>query len=142
MSDSRATARLALGTLLSGTLSGAQAVYSYPRATYDGQSPVVALSSAGTTREPYTFSDTLPTFRVHIHVFVIYQDSAAGWGEDDAEAALDAMEAAIDAVLIANQETANWQDIRYAGATSINNVILGGVTYRHETIPVDIEVHH
>ena len=47
MSDSRAAARLALGTLLSGALSGAQAVYSYPRATYDGQSPVVALSSAG-----------------------------------------------------------------------------------------------
>jgi hypothetical protein len=142
MSDSRATARVALGTLLSSALTGAQAVYAYPRATYDGQSPVVALSSAGTTREAYTYADTLPTFRLNIHVFVIYQDSAASWGEDDAENALDAMEAAIDAVLIANQETANWQNIQYAGPSTVNNMVLGGLTYRHETIPVAIEVHH
>lgn len=128
--------------MLSSALTGAQAVYAYPRATYDGQSPVVAISSAGTRREPYTYADTLPTFRLNIHVFVVYQDSAAGWGEDDSENTLDALEAAIDAALIANQETANWQNIQYSGISTVNNIILGGVTYRHETIPVEIEVHH
>jgi hypothetical protein len=142
VSDSRSTARLALGTLLSSALTGAQAVYAYPRATFDGQSPVVSIGSMGTRREAYTYNDTLPTFRYNIHVFVLYQDATAGWGEDDAETALDTMEAAIDAVLIANQETANWQNIQYAGQTTVSNIILGGLTYRHETIPVEIEVHH
>jgi len=148
MSYSRETARDALATLLSTALVGvgkpAQAFYGYPVADFQAQSPVVVLSSAGSERDQEAISTRRKSFlSFNIITFVLYQDTASSWTEDDAEDALDTIEATIDQVISANLTNGTtWADIGYNGRTTAGNTSIGGDPYRYEIIPIRITVFH
>jgi hypothetical protein len=140
-SVSREVARDALTTLLDAALVGVglpvQAVYGYQRGDFQGQSPVVTVSSGPIMRELQSmgacWTDTL---QLYVHVFVLYSDEDS-WGEDDAEDALDDIEALVADVVLANRSTANWDSLRYAEETQPGGVEIGGVEYRYEFIPLE-----
>jgi len=139
-SVSRETARDALTTLLDAALVGAglpaQVVYGYQVGDFGGQSPVVTISSGPNLREVRGLGGCWTTETVfYVHVFVLYSDEGT-WGEDDAEDALDTIEAKIADVVIGNLSTANWNDLCYDEPTMPGSVELGGVEYRTEVIPL------
>ncbi|MEZ4558733.1 MAG: hypothetical protein R3A10_08095 [Caldilineaceae bacterium] len=139
---SRKTCRDALATLLGTALVGdgkpAQAVYGYQVGDFAGASPVVTVSSAGSTRLRSSFGQCWSNvFDLSIHVFVLYSDEGS-WGEDDAEDALDTIEAAVADVVLANATDAGvWDLLSYAEEPTFTDAVeIGGVAYRRETIPV------
>jgi hypothetical protein len=75
-----------------------------------------------------------------IHVFVLYSDEGT-WGEDDAEDALDSIEAKIADVVQANMSNSGvWSRVRYAEPTLTDGVEIGGIEYRREVITLEFEV--
>jgi hypothetical protein len=148
MSASRETVRGALADLLTTALVGtglpAQAAYGYPVADFGGQSPIVLIASAGSTRDVQTL-DTRRTSRFFftIIVFVLYADAGSGWTEADAEDALDTIESVIDDTIATNLVNGTtWADAGYDGRTRTGNATIGGVQYRYEVIPIRVEVFH
>lgn len=141
--SSRQTVREALGTLLTSAMTGSgkpvQIVYDYPKLKYAGASPLIALMSTGSGREPSGYSETQPRFYLTAYVFVLLSDPANNWTETDAEDAIDAIERLFSATLIANQETANWQNIQYSGRTTVDMWLIDGVPYLREQIPLLVE---
>jgi hypothetical protein len=137
----RETARDSLTTLLTSALVGtgkpAQAVYGYKVGDFQGQSPVVLVTSAGSERAEATYSQWRNTFSLSIMVFVLYADPATGWGEDDAEDRLDLLEKTIADTLRANYSYAGgWDRIIVDGASQVLEVDLAGDQYLLEIIPV------
>ena len=143
MTANRETSRDALATLLDTALTGVgnpvQTVYNYQIGDFQGQSPVVVVSSGGTERTPYTFEGDRATFHLNIFVFVLYDDEG-DWGEDDAEDRIDLIEKDIAETLESNQRTTNWESIQYSAGTTVDSVEIGGDEYRREVIPVVVEV--
>lgn len=142
---SRQPARAGLATLLETALVGTglpvQAVYAYQVGEFQGQSPVVVVTSGPMERLRDTMGECYRSrFNLLIYVFVLYADPGTGWGEDDAEDALDAIEALIAATLLTNTRTANWDRLEYAGASDVDAVAIGGVEYRRELITLTVEV--
>jgi hypothetical protein len=148
MSYSRETVRDALAALLNTALVGvglpAQAAYGYPAADFQGQSPVVIVSSAGSERDQQTMATRRKSlFHLNIIAFVLYADPASSWTEANAEDTLDEVEKIVDetlAVNLANPPT--WADIGYDGRTTTGNATIGGEQYRYEIIPVRVAVFH
>lgn len=145
-STSRETARDALSTLLGAALVGsgkpAQAVYGYQVGDFAGATPVVTVSSAGSRRERQSFGNCWSNaFHFNIHVFVLYSDEDA-WGEDDAEDALDTIEALIADVVMANAENDGvWDQLAFRDEDTLaDSVDIGGIPYRRETIPVTVRI--
>lgn len=143
-SSTRETARDALTTLLQAALVGAglpaQSVYGYQIGDFEGASPVVTVSSGPNRRELQRMGPCwTTTTTLHVHVFVLYSDGDT-WGEDDAEDALDDIEALIADVVLANRSTANWDKLSYAEATQPGGVVIGGLEYRMEYIPLQCEL--
>jgi len=135
----RETLRDALYTLLNAELvttnETVQQCYTYRPATFDGKSPVVCVSSAGSNRERLDFSgDRQNVFYYTIHVFVLY--AAEGWTEANAEDRLDAIEQGIADVISDNPRTANWGGIDYDGRSVRSDVSVGGDAYIMEAIPI------
>lgn len=157
----RADARKALATLLATALVGdgkpAQASYAYKPADFDGQSPVILVTSDGTKR----YKDTLSTltrrvtFYLNIHVFVLFADptateieeggepTASAWTESDAEDRIDLLEKSIADVVADNIKTADWDMLSLGPADGgerslIEPVIVGGKEYQREVIPVEV----
>lgn len=140
----RKTARGALATLLTSGLVGTglpcKAVFAY-RPAIDRiqalQTPFVFITSASTGDDfgHAVLQDT--TFAYDIHSIVLYSDGAS-WNEDDAEDALDDIEAIVRSTVNANRSTANWNHLTYSGDTNAADLDfdLGGLTYRHEIIRV------
>lgn len=145
MTASRQQIRAQLAALLSGALSGsggaAQVVYDHLPGDFDGQSPVVAVGSRGSTRERLTFRGGQTTFLFDVFVFVLAADAAAGWTEADAEDAIDTIELAIAEALGGNQTPAvGWTAADYAGETEVDYLTIGGAEYRRERIPIALTV--
>ena len=145
-SQSRELIRDAFAELLDTALvpTPAQAVYGYQVGDFGGQSPVVTVSSGPIQRVLQSFGGCWRTrVQLLVHVFVLYSDKAA-WGEDDAEDALDTIEAAVANVLLANQSYnsggAHWNGITYAQPTQPDGVEIGGVEYRREIIALEFDV--
>lgn len=139
MSSTRQETRQALAALLAANVPTAQAVYSYQTASFDGQSPVVVVTSGGTNRQPVTMRGAQVVYTLDVHTFVLYRDPAAGWTEEHAEAALDALEAEIGAVLDAHRRAPAWQRIAYSGASSAReNLPIEGLQYLHEVISLEV----
>lgn len=133
----RQDAREALSALL-GTASSVQRVYAYQAVQLLGESPVVCITSAGTSRQPTTMRDSVPTVALDIHVFVLYADDASGWTPQDAENTLDTCEEEIGLLIDANRRNAAWQRLAYADRSDARQpVTIDGVVYLHETIPVE-----
>ena len=74
-----------------------------------------------------------------VDVFVLYSDLGS-LGEDDAEDAIDNIEAAIAGVIDANQATANWTAVTQSGQSQRVDVEIGGVEYIREVMQVAIKV--
>lgn len=148
MSASREIVRDALSALLNTALVGAgrpcQAFYGYPVADFQGQSPIVVVSSAGSERDQLTLSTRRKSFfYLNIIIFVLYADAASNWTEANAEDALDTIESVIDETIAANLTNGTtWSDLGYDGRTRTGNATIGGTQYRYEVIPVRAEVFH
>lgn len=142
-STNRETVRDALLTLLSAALTGAsnpaQAVYGYLVGDFQGQSPVVVVSSAGSQREPFQLKGQRNLLYFNIYVFVLFDDPDTGWDEDDAEDRIDLIEKEIADVVIDNRKTANWTHIRLEGRSTVDSMQIGGSEYRREVMTVRIE---
>ena len=143
MASSRHTVRDAMATLLQTALVGTglpvAAVYGYQVGDFAGQSPVVVVSSAGSRRVRMTRSGSRATFYLLISTFVMYSDGAS-WGEDDAEDAIDAIEALLADVIDDNQVTTNWQALDYSDRSQRISVEIGGTEYIYEAVEVSVEV--
>ncbi len=126
-------------TACEGVTSNAT-VYAYQVADLKGFSPVVALTSGGTTRDRVTMRGSKATVEIDVHLFVLHTDRKAGWTERDAEDLLDDLEAAIAEAIDATPANPGlWLDVRYGGATNARATeTLAGVVYLHEIIPLAI----
>lgn len=142
MSVSREESRDLLATLLNGSLSDlVEAVYNYQTGDFEGQSPVVVVTSAGSQRTRLTMRGGQARFKFYIYVFVLYSDQV-GWTEADAEDRLDAIEKLIYETIEANQTTETWGAIDYEEEGSdCDSVAIGGVDYRREIIPIAVTVY-
>jgi len=157
----RADARKALASLLATALVGAgkpaQACYAYKPADFDGQSPVILVTSDGTKRQKNALSTLTRqvTFYLSVHVFVLFADSTAteagddgesvvsSWTESDAEDRIDLLEKSIADVVADNIKTADWDMLSLGPAdggerSRIEPIIVGGKEYQHEVIPVEV----
>ncbi len=135
----RKEVREALGALLSTEMAGAgnpvQAVYDYLKGTFDGQSPVVVVGSAGIEGAPMTFQGSRATYYFSILTFVTRE------GEETAEDALDEVAQKLFEVMAANRrKTGDWQFWGYDGRSRIEPASVGGDPYWMEMTPVMVEV--
>lgn len=139
ISTSRKDVRQHFAGLLSTALSGtAQAVYAYRKGDFAGSTPVVTVSSLGSIRNPLTFQGMIPSFRLQVDVFVLYNDPASGWTEQNAEDKLDDIEEAITAVVAANQVVSSkWEGIDFAGWSDRVDISIGGVEYIREYLTLE-----
>lgn len=137
----RSTARKALADLLEQVVTAAAAVYDHQVDDLAGQSPVIAVTSAGSERTRLTLADDRgkATFAFAVHVFVLYR--ADGWTPAQAEDALDEVEQQVCQAVLANPRTLWWKGVAYAEPTEARDVVqIGGVVYLHEVIPVACSV--
>ncbi len=142
--SARKAARRKLAALLQTALVGdgllAQAVYPYQRGDFAGQSPVVCVTSGPANHEPNGFGCDKATFQLLAFVFVAYAVPGTGWTEEDAEDALDDIEAMVAEVVAGNGRSEAWTQIAYAGPTDPQTVVIGGVEYRRELITFDVQL--
>lgn len=140
----RETVRDAMAALLQTALVGtglpAQAVYAYRVGDFNGQSPVVVVSSAGSERPRMTSAGGRTSVYLQVDTFVLYSDEGT-WGEDDADDRLDLLEKTIAETLHANQDTAAWDAVDYAARSERIDVEVGGLEYAREMIPLRVEVY-
>lgn len=145
-SASRRTARETLAGLLTTALVGsgkpAAAVYDYLVGDFQGQSPVVVVSSGPAERVRDSMGDCYRSrFELRCYVFVAYSDPAGTWTEADAEDAIDAIEVAIADVVLANSRSAGaWDFLALLMPTELDSVTIGGNEYRREIITMTAEV--
>lgn len=136
----RETVRDALVTLLTADLVGSgkpcQAIYGYQVGDFQGQSPVVIVSSSGSEREQRTASVRQRTrFYLNIFTFVLYSDEDS-WGEDDAEDRIDLIEKTIADTIANNRTGDNWAELHLSERTRLDSVQIGGNEYRREVMEV------
>lgn len=145
-SISRRPAREALAALLTTALVGsgkpATAVYDYLVGDFEGQSPVVVVASGPMLRLRDNLGECYRSrFNLRCFVFVAYSDPAGTWTEADAEDAIDAIEAAIADVVLANGRVSGaWDKLTNEEVTELDSVTIGGVEYRREIITLEAEV--
>lgn len=146
MSAAREVARKHLAALLDAALVGngkpAQAVYPYQVGDFHGATPVVVVASGSMQRRLDSMGGCWrKVFQLWVYVFVAYADGS-GWTENLAEDAIDAIEDAIAAVVLANLRTDAWVNIAYTDAgTQLDPVVIGGVEYRRELITFEVETY-
>lgn len=140
-SPDRKVAREALAMLLRGGVPAAQAVYSYQKAKFDGESPVIAVTSAGSERERFTMQGSMATFFFDINVFVLHADAESGWTEQDGEDTLDLLEKQIAAVIDQHTSTQVWSNLNYTDRSDIQPLQMPeGHNYLYEVISVSLQM--
>ncbi len=142
MSTSRKVARGALKDLLTTALVGVglpvKTVVDSKVTDLSGLTPLVSVLSAGTLRERLTFLGDQATFNLEVQVWVLQEGT--GWTTAESEDALDDIEALVAATYEANQGTANWEILMYAGPSSVRELAVGGVPYFMERIPTIVKL--
>lgn len=137
----RKAVRAAIAALLTAGVPAAQQIYDHQADDFDGQSPVICITSASSLRERLTMSGSRATLVVDVHTFVLYRDVAAGWTPANAENALDDLEAQIGAVLLANTRHTAWKMLAYDDRSEARDLaLIGGTAYLHEVIPVAVHL--
>lgn len=141
----RSAARAALAELLEAEVTSAAAVYGYQADDFEGQSPVLCVTSRASERQRVTLGDTSgrATFGFDLHTFVLYRDpeNPGAWTPAQAEDALDQVEQEVATVILTHPRTAAWRGIAYAEPSEARDVVvIGGITYLHEVIPVAVAV--
>lgn len=139
----RETIRDQLAALLAAALVGAgkpaEAVYNHQVGDFQGKSPAVVVTSAGTGRgSPLVANQT--AFLLEVYSFVLYALEDGTWTEAQSEDRLDLLEKSIVDVLNDANDSGTWQSVEPNGESSIDSVEIGGDEYRYETIPVRITV--
>ena len=142
----RETGRDALVTLLSTALVGtgkpAQAVYGYLKGDFGAESPVVVVTSSGTLPDQRAITSRQENeFYFTIYTFTIYTIAGTTWGEDDVEDRVDLLEKTIRETLASNRSTANWAFIEYDGRSTVDTVLISGVEYKREAIPIKVTIY-
>lgn len=138
ISTNRKDVRTTFAGLLSSALVGAgkpaQVVYGFRKGNIEGQTPVIVVSSLGTRRDQLSFQGTAPNYQIQVDVFVLYEDQAAGWTEQNAEDTLDDLDLGIAGVVQANQISAGkWDAITFTDWSERTDVSIGGVEYIRES---------
>jgi hypothetical protein len=139
----RKTVREAFAALLAAALVGdgkpVEAVYAYQVSDFQGKSPVVFITSAGSFRrnpERSTRSTSIAYFDVN--VMVLYSDSDADWTEQDSEDCLDLIEKSV-AQIVANNgrdDALPWMELDFSARSEVTSVVIGGKDYSWEIIPL------
>jgi hypothetical protein len=145
--QSRKVVREEVGQVLAMRLTTAQQVYTDQPTDFQGQSPVVVVTSDGSERDggpvQRTFGGPVaPKFYLDIYVFVATLEKNAG-GEDvtnaDADNQLDTLEAGVAEFVAAYPSAQTWTAIGYSGRTDTTFVtVLDGSEYKRERIPLVI----
>jgi hypothetical protein len=143
MAFNRKTTRQAVATLLENSCPSAQEVYAYKPRDLAGESPILAVLSAGSNRQPYTMAGNKAAFFLEIHSFVLDGLADGSWTAQEAEDALDQMEYEVGAALEkSRQSPGQWQSILYdLDRSEIRSIIISGIPYLEEIIPVRVEVY-
>ena len=137
----RKAVREALATYLDGALPSAEAVFPYQVSDFAGKSPIVYITSSGSSREKFTGVGFRSTFKLNIHTFVLYpsENTGAGYTEQDAENILDDLEYQIASAILSIGSHALIKAISYPEQSNADNAVeIGGETYLHEVVPVEI----
>lgn len=146
MSASRKTVREQFAAVLSSALVGSgkpvQALYDYQIGDFDGQSPVVVVTSGPIERTRLSAGPGWQSrVTLYVYSFVVYAVPGTAWTEADAEDSMDTIETAIADAILANTTSSYWHHITYAGTTVTDGVEIGGVEYRREIIPVQLTLY-
>ena len=139
----RETVRDQLATLLTAALVGsgkpAEAVYNYQVGDFEGKSPVVVVTGAGSGRgNPLIYGEG--SFLFEIHTFVLYALEDGSWTEAQSEDRLDLLEKSIADVLNDANDSDTWMSVTMNGESEVDGVEIGGDEYRHEVIPVRVTI--
>ena len=104
-----------------------------------GQSPIVAILSAGSERPRMTFAGSRTIFAFQIQTWV--RVTGSSWTAANAEDRLDLIERYIAEYIEANQTATNWNAIEYAQASVVEDIVIGGEPYLVETIFIRVFKH-
>lgn len=137
---SRKVVREELAGLLEAGVPAAELVIDYQASEFDGKSPVLMITSAGTVRDMMTFDGLKAKFYFGVHVFVLHADPNSGWTEAQAEDLIDQVEYEISLVFEANQRSQYWEAIVWEDTSVIDKITVSGEPFLYEVIPVSLEV--
>lgn len=132
LANNRKFIRKTFKAILSGGISEVQKVISGQVDDFKGQSPIIVLDSAGSTRTPIAVGSSYPDHKIDLFTFVLCSDPENGWTEENAEDQLDDIECKIGDLIDANQQSAYWNAISYVQPSEAITVTIGGVDYRRE----------
>lgn len=140
----RKTIRKALAALLETELVGsglpAQALYDYKASDFDGQTPVIVVSSGPANRSKQAQTTRVSSFvDLDIDVFTLYAEES--WTEENSEDKQDDLEKAIADVLMDNDTNDTWAQLSFNGPSELDFTVVGGKMYRQETIRVQIQLY-
>lgn len=155
MAVSRKTYRQLLATEVGQALTNAgvvQKVYPFRAGNFNGQSPVVTFTSAGSDRrQEITGSvDAETSLMFAIDVFVLYADPASNWTESNAEDAIDDIEQVIADWVLKNsngisrieQGQTSWFELVFNERSATGSLLqaekLGGQEYRRERMTITV----
>lgn len=102
----------------------------------EGETPLLSILSAGSTRGRMTPEGFRAGFRFTLQVWVI--QSMSGWSYADAEDALDDIEADIADIISDNAVTSDWDHLELDGESEVNEAVVSGVPYYMESIPIAV----
>lgn len=137
---SRETVRKEIAGLFEALVPAAEVVYDYQAAEFNGKSPVVMITSAGTSRMNFTAEGMKARVFFGVHLFVLHADPDSGWTEADAEDKLDQVEYEVSLILESNQRNQYWEAIEWEGSSIIDKITVSGDPYLYEVIPIAVEV--
>ena len=142
MTAGRQTVREQLAVAIAPYMTSAQGVYDHQPSNDDDGSPLTMVLSAGADRGRETTGGFGAEFLYEIRNLVKHVDANAGWTEENAEDALDAMELEVATFVDqAGGKSANWDYVRYVeGASLIVKTVFGGKPYLQESIQLAVRV--
>lgn len=137
---SRESVRKELHGLLQVGVPSAQAVVAYQASDFEGKSPVVMITGAGTSRDTMTFDGMKARFFFGVSLFILHADPASGWTEEEAEDLIDQVEYEVAKTFEANQRSQYWEAIVWEESSLIDRITVSGEPFLLEVIPVAVEV--
>jgi len=131
-----------------------QAVYPFRVGNFNGQSPVVTFTSAGSDRRQEITGgvDAETALMFAIDVFVLYADPASNWTEANAEDAIDDIEQVVadwvmtnsDGLSRSEQGQTSWFDLVFNERSATGSLLqaerLGGQEYRRERMTITVSI--
>jgi hypothetical protein len=143
----RETIRDRLATLIDNALGSGgsgivEAVYNYRTDDFDGQTPVVCVTSRGSDRRKLTEVSTVRTdIQLYVFIFVLYTDGES-WTPALAEDRLDLIEKGVQDVLVDNfHDDGYWTAIGSDLQSQVEPVPVGDELYHRETLFLRAEAY-